>query len=322
MLINIRKSWHIPESGVTPKALYYSRRHIMKTMAAAGIVGIGAARSSITPAKAQIAVATPYAQAPLNKALSTEESLTDYKALTSYNNFYEFGTDKSDPKRYASAMKTEPWSVKVSGAVEKAGTYSFDDLITPSDLESRIYRLRCVEGWSMVVPWIGIPLHKIIRRLQPTSKARYVQFETLADRKMMRGLRFPVLDWPYKEGLRMDEALHPLTLLATGLYDAPLPNQNGAPLRLVIPWKYGFKSIKSIVAIRFTEKQPITSWNQSAPSEYGFYANVNPKVRHPRWSQATERRIGDFRRRDSLMFNGYAEEVAGLYSGMDLRTYF
>jgi sulfoxide reductase catalytic subunit YedY len=210
----------------------------------------------------------------------------------------------------------------VEGACERPGLYDLADLIPMSDLEERIYRLRCVEAWSMVIPWIGVPLHKILSPLGPTSKARYVQFETLADPKMMPGLVYPVLDWPYVEGLRIDEAMHPLTLMATGLYDAPLPNQNGAPLRLVVPWKYGFKSIKSIVAIRFVEKQPKTSWNQSAPSEYGFYSNVNPDVRHPRWSQATERRIGDFRRRDTLMFNGYADQVASLYAGMNLRRNF
>ena len=240
-------------------------------------------------------------------------------SVTTYNNFYEFGTGKTDPAQYADALVTEPWSVTVAGACEKPGTYALEDVLRGLAPEERIYRLRCVEGWSMVIPWLGVPLAALLKRYQPTSAARYVAFQTLYDPDQMRGQRRSVLEWPYREGLRMDEAMHPLTIMAVGLYGKPLPNQNGAPLRLVVPWKYGFKSIKSIVRIEFTETEPPTTWNMMAPREYGFYANVNPQVDHPRWSQSRERRIGKLFRQDTLMFNGYGEQVASLYRGLDLR---
>ena len=251
---------------------------------------------------------------------------TPYADATSYNNFYEFGTDKSDPARHAGTLKTRPWTVVVEGEVRKPGTWDIETLLKLGAMEERIYRLRCVEGWSMVIPWVGYSLAELIRQVEPTGNAKFVQFVTLADRAQMPGLRSSVLDWPYVEGLRLDEAMHPLTLLAFGMYGEVLPNQNGAPLRLVVPWKYGFKSGKSIVRIRFVEKQPKTSWEAAAPSEYGFYSNVNPKVDHPRWSQATERRIGEdglfAKKRPTLMFNGYEPQVGQLYAGMDLKRFY
>ncbi|GAB4126478.1 MAG: protein-methionine-sulfoxide reductase catalytic subunit MsrP [Rhodothalassiaceae bacterium] len=305
MTIRWRESWHLPWSAVTPEPLWRDRRRILASLAGGALLP---AVMPLAPARA--------------KDFADGEEPTSREAITGYNNFYEFGLSKTDPARYAGRMKTSPWTVRVEGAVERPGTYAFEDLIRDADLEERIYRLRCVEAWSMVVPWIGVPFSKLIARFAPTSGARYVAFETLADPETMPGVRTNVLDWPYREGLRLDEAMHPLTLIATGLYGDPLPNQNGAPLRLVVPWKYGFKSIKSIIAIAFTDKQPKTSWNMQAPREYGFYANVNPDVPHPRWSQARERRIGDFLRRPTLPFNGYAEEVASLYTGMDLKRNF
>jgi sulfoxide reductase catalytic subunit YedY len=257
-----------------------------------------------------------------NARLSTSEAQNSSEDITTYNNFYEFGTAKDDPARLAARFRPRPWSVTIAGEAGVTGTFALEDILKPHPLEERIYRLRCVEAWSMVIPWIGFPLGDLLKRFRPTSRARYVAFTTVLRPNEMPGQRFPVLDWPYVEGLRIDEAMHPLTLLAVGLYGEVLPNQNGAPLRLVVPWKYGFKSIKSIVEIRFTEKQPPTSWNRSAPQEYGFYANVNPDVDHPRWSQARERRIGAglFNPRvPTLPFNGYAEQVAGLYRGLDLR---
>ena len=253
---------------------------------------------------------------------STSEPMTPFRDVTSYNNFYEFGTNKGDPAANADTLRTRPWTVAIEGEVNRPQVVDIEQLIKWAPLEERIYRMRCVEAWSMVVPWLGFPLGELIKRVEPTSRARYVVFTTLLDPEQMPEQRRTVLDWPYVEGLRLDEAMHPLTLLVMGLYGKPLPNQNGAPLRLVVPWKYGFKGIKSIVKIRFTEKQPLTTWNGVAPEEYGFYANVNPAVDHPRWSQATERRIGEFLRRPTLPFNGYAEQVAGLYSGMDLRRFF
>ena len=258
----------------------------------------------------------------------SNEKQTPFVEATSYNNFYEFGTDKSDPKRYASAMTISPWSVDISGEVEKPGRYHLEDIIRPHALQERVYRLRCVEAWSMVIPWVGFPLADLLKRFSPTSKAKYVAFETLNRPSEMRGQRsrFGTIDWPYIEGLRIDEAMHPLTILAVGMYGKTLPNQNGAPLRLVVPWKYGFKSIKSITRIHLTEQQPATSWNLTAPNEYGFYSNVNPLVDHPRWSQATERRLPNSlfkpNRIKTLPFNGYAEQVASLYKGMDLTRYF
>jgi sulfoxide reductase catalytic subunit YedY len=248
--------------------------------------------------------------------------MTPLADVTSYNNFYEFGTEKGDPAANAGTLRPRPWTVAIEGEVERPQVVDIDQLLKWFPLEERVYRMRCVEAWSMVIPWIGFPLRDLIARVAPTSKARFVAFTTLLDPDQMPGQRRAVLDWPYVEGLRLDEAMHPLAILAVGLYGKPLPNQNGAPLRLVTPWKYGFKGIKSIVKIRFTETQPPTSWNLAAPDEYGFYANVNPAVDHPRWSQATERRIGDLRRRPTLPFNGYADQVASLYSGMDLRRFF
>jgi sulfoxide reductase catalytic subunit YedY len=257
---------------------------------------------------------------------STAEKQTPYKDVTTYNNFYEFGTGKEDPARLAKDFQTRPWTIAVSGEVEKTVTLDIDDILKKYPMEERIYRLRCVEAWSMVVPWVGFPLASLIKDMNPTSKAKFVKFTTLHDPERMPGQKSTLfgsgLDWPYVEGLRMDEAMHPLTILAVGLYGEHLPNQNGAPIRLVVPWKYGFKSIKSIVAIEFTEKQPKTTWEIAAASEYGFYANVNPDVDHPRWSQARERRLGELRKRPTLMFNGYQEQVAGMYKGMDLRKFF
>jgi sulfoxide reductase catalytic subunit YedY len=304
-------------SEITPKDRYLNRRQIM-----AGLAGLAGARlAGFTPEAA--------AAAPLkftrNAKASASDPANSYEEITTYNNFYEFGVDKGDPARHAGRFKPQPWSLTVGGEAEVTGRFTLEDILKPHALEERIYRLRCVEAWSMVIPWVGFPLGDLIRRFKPTSRARYVAFKTVLRPAEMPGQRFPVLDWPYVEGLRMDEAMHPLTILAVGLYGEVLPNQNGAPLRLVVPWKYGFKSIKSIVEIRFTEKPPATSWNLSAPHEYGFFANVNPDVDHPRWSQAKERRIGAglFNPRvPTLPFNGYAEQVAGLYRGMDLGKNF
>jgi len=259
---------------------------------------------------------------PATDAYRVDDATNKYSDVTEYNNFYEFGTGKRDPARNAHTLKTEPWSIVVDGEVGKPGRVNLEDILKPMTLEERVYRFRCVEAWSMVVPWVGIPLADVLSKFEPTSKARYVSFETLVDKKQMPGQRRNVIDWPYREGLRMDEAMHPLSFLAVGMYGRILPNQNGAPIRLVVPWKYGFKSIKSIVRITFSEKQPNTSWNDLAPGEYGFYANVNPEVDHPRWSQARERKLGDFRKRPTLPFNGYADEVASLYAGMDLRRQY
>ncbi len=327
MLITRRPD--IRSSEITPKRLYLERRRFLRAAAAAAgglLLPACERRGSAAPQGS----ATGGAAAPARRKLegvvrgpfSTDEPPTAYEAITSYNNFYEFGTDKEDPKRYAGSLRTRPWAVAVEGEVAKPAVVDLDDLLKPHALEERIYRLRCVEAWSMVVPWIGIPLGAVLRRFDPTSRAKYVEFTTLYDPEQMPGQRRAILDWPYVEGLRLDEAMHPLTILAVGLYGEVLPNQNGAPLRLVVPWKYGFKSIKSIVRIRLTEQQPKTAWNTAAPHEYGFYSNVNPEVDHPRWSQAKERRIGEFLRRPTLMFNGYAEQVAHLYAGMDLRKFF
>ena len=300
-------------SEITPRERYLSRRELMLGVAGAGLTAMS------TPAPAIAAERLKYAK---NPRLSLSEPSNSLEDITTYNNFYEFGTDKRDPARFSGEFRPRPWSVTVAGEAEVKGTFTLEDILRPHALEERIYRLRCVEAWSMVIPWIGFPLADLLQRFRPTSRARYVAFKTALRPKEMPGQRFPVLDWPYVEGLRMDEAMHPLTILAVGLYGELLPNQNGAPLRLVVPWKYGFKSIKSIVEIRFTEKLPPTSWNRSAPQEYGFYANVNPAVDHPRWSQAKERRIGAglfSPRVPTLPFNGYAGQVAGLYRGMDLR---
>ena len=304
----IRRPDPIPSREITDERLYWSRREWIAA------TGTGMAAALMTPGLAA-ACEAPQGQAG-------DEKLTPYEAVTTYNNFYEFGTGKSDPSENAHTLRPRPWSVVVEGDVKRPGTYDLDDLFKGLKPEERVYRLRCVEAWSMVIPWSGYPLAEVIRRLEPGPRARYVEFHTLLDPRQMPGQRSRVLDWPYVEGLRLDEAMHPLTLLVTGLYGKPLPNQNGAPLRLVVPWKYGFKGIKSIVKMRFVEQEPRTSWNLAASHEYGFYANVNPAVDHPRWSQATERRIGEFFRRKTLPFNGYAEQVARLYAGMDLRKYY
>ena len=306
----IKKPDNVRASEITPEQLYVDRRNFLK---AAGLLGIGAAALS-TAALAKGGLPGEGAQGPQLK-----DELTPFEDVTSYNNYYEFGTDKADPAENARGFKTKPWTVKVEGLVSKPATYSIEDFIKPSKLEERVYRMRCVEGWSMVIPWLGFPMSDLINRVQPLASAKYIEFQTLFDPKQMPGQRSPVLPWPYTEGLRLDEAMHPLAIFAVGLYGKTLLPQNGAPLRTVIPWKYGFKATKSIVRIRFTDTQPKTAWNEATPSEYGFYANVNPEVDHPRWSQATERRIGEFRKRPTLMFNGYGDQVGRLYSGLDLR---
>lgn len=308
----IRSTKDIPSSEITPEAVYLRRRQFMQ---AGAVVAAGALLPGVSEASARLA-------AVVNNRYSTPEKQTPYKDVTTYNNYYEFGTDKSDPAENAQNLKTRPWTVSIEGEVKHPKVWDIDALLKAFPLEERIYRMRCVEGWSMVIPWVGIPLASLIRQVEPTGNAKYVEFTTLHDPAQMTGQRRAVLDWPYIEGLRLDEAMHPLTILAVGLYGQTLPNQNGAPIRLVVPWKYGFKSAKAIVRIRFTEQQPATAWGRSAPSEYGFYSNVNPAVDHPRWSQAKERRIGEFFKRDTLAFNGYGDQVAQLYRGMDLRKYY
>ncbi len=302
----VRPSTTILPSEITDEKLYWTRRSFLAaTGGAAGMAFLDC---------------TPGAEVVNDLAAETDDKLTPYEAVTTYNNFYEFGTGKDDPAKNAHTLRTTPWTVEITGEIGKPGTYDIDDIVKPHKTEERVYRMRCVEGWSMVIPWMGFPLKDLITRLEPTSRAKFVEFTTLLDPKQMPGQRRGVLDWPYVEGLRMDEAMHPLTLMVTGVYGKTLPNQNGAPIRLIVPWKYGFKGGKSIVRIRFMESMPRTTWNIAAPHEYGFYANVNPEVDHPRWSQARERRIGEFFKRKTLPFNGYAEEVQHLYAGMDLRA--
>ncbi|MBX3611771.1 MAG: protein-methionine-sulfoxide reductase catalytic subunit MsrP [Hydrogenophaga sp.] len=314
---------HPLASDITPKSMVLQRRSWLLAAAAAGATWATRDALAATVAPPGKLSALPGKPSAVPGA-STGEAVASYDDATSYNNFYEFGTDKSDPASYARSLKPRPWSVQVEGLVNKPGRFDLDALLKLAPMEERIYRLRCVEGWSMVIPWVGYSLAELIKRVEPQGSAKYVQFVTLADEKQMPGVRSRVLNWPYVEGLRMDEAMHPLTLLAFGMYGEVLPNQNGAPLRVAVPWKYGFKSAKSIVAIRFTEQQPKTSWNEAAPQEYGFYSNVNPQVSHPRWSQANERRIGESvglfaKRRQTQMFNGYEAQVGQLYAGMDLR---
>jgi sulfoxide reductase catalytic subunit YedY len=308
----IRHANDIPSSEITPEAIYRQRRQFMQ---ASALFATGVLLPGMSEANVRLAAAA-------NARYSTTEPPTPYKNVTTYNNYYEFGTDKSDPAENAQNFKTHPWTVSIEGEVKHPKVWDIDALIKTFPLEDRTYRLRCVEGWSMVIPWVGFPLASLIKQVEPTGNAKYVEFTTLHDPAQMAGQRRGVLDWPYTEGLRLDEAMHPLTLMAVGLYGETLPNQNGAPIRLVVPWKYGFKSAKAIVRIRFTDKQPQTAWGRSAPSEYGFYSNVNPAVDHPRWSQAKERRIGEFFKRDTLMFNGYGDQVAQMYRGMDLRKYY
>jgi len=310
----IRRSDAILPSEITPSDIYRERRRFMQGM---GVLAAGAALGAAPDVHAGARLAGVRAS-----SYTLDEASTPYKSVTSYNNFYEFGIGKSDPAENAGSLKTRPWTVTVEGEVRKPGVYDIDSLLKRAPLEERIYRLRCVEGWSMVIPWVGFPLSEILRHADPTGNAKYVEFVTLSDPGQMEGQRSRVLDWPYVEGLRLDEAMNPLTLMAVGLYGEVLPNQNGAPIRLVVPWKYGFKSAKSIVKIRLVEKQPLTAWMKAAPGEYGFYSNVNPGVDHPRWSQARERRIGEFFKRDTLMFNGYGEQVAHLYRGLDLKKFF
>lgn len=303
MLIGRRPD--IPSSEITDERIYVDRR---KFLATGSLLGVAAATGAL-----------PGCLKASPSEAEADDKLTPYKDVTTYNNYYEFGTGKEDPAENAGSFRTSPWSVTVEGLVKRPAVYNLEDILRPVTQQERIYRLRCVEGWSMVIPWMGFPLSAFISRVEPTSQAKFVEFTTLHDPRRMPGQRRPVLDWPYTEGLRLDEAMHPLTILATGLYGRALPNQNGAPLRLVVPWKYGFKSIKGIVKMRFTDRQPATAWNKAAPSEYGFYSNVNPEVDHPRWSQSKERRIGEFLRRRTLMFNGYGDQVARMYAGMDLR---
>ncbi|MFK7814752.1 MAG: protein-methionine-sulfoxide reductase catalytic subunit MsrP [Gammaproteobacteria bacterium] len=317
MLIKSKKPNDLIESDITDQAVYQDRRKFLQK--SASITALSMAPSFMLPT---IGSADIGFDNIIKSDFSTKDELTPQDAITSYNNFYELGLDKGDPKRNAQALKVKPWNVLVSGECEETGEFALEDFISPGKLEERIYRLRCVEAWSMVVPWVGVELGPILKRFKPTSKAKYVEFKTILDPDNLPGQSRQVLEWPYREGLRMDEAMHPLTILAVGLYGKELPNQNGAPLRLIVPWKYGFKSIKSIVSINFLEEQPATSWNIAGPREYGFYSNVNPTVDHPRWSQKRERRIGEFLKRETLPFNGYADEVASLYSGMDLKEHF
>jgi sulfoxide reductase catalytic subunit YedY len=301
----IRRAPDVPSSEITPEALYLNRRSFV---AAASFAALDLAWPSIGRARTRRA--------------RDDDKPTSYENITHYNNYYEFGTGKGDPADHAGSFRTRPWKVEIAGEVAKPGHYDLDDILRGQTIEERVYRHRCVEGWSMVIPWSGFPLRNLITRAQPTSRARFVEFTTLYDPAQMPEQRGAVLPWPYVEGLRLDEAMHPLTLMVTGLYGRPLPNQNGAPLRVHVPWKYGFKSGKALVRLRFVTEQPANTWNVVAPNEYGFYANVNPDVDHPRWSQARERRIGEFFRRPTLMFNGYGDQVASLYAGMDLRRNF
>ena len=315
-----KKPDSIQSSEITPESIYLNRRNFIKTAVLAGT-------TVATAGVYRWLNAQPPEVAELNKienvktALEPRGEITSYEKITAYNNFYEFGTDKYSPARLAQKLVTNPWTIEVGGLAQKPKTFGIEELLK-FEQEERIYRFRCVEGWSMVIPWIGFPLKKLLDAVEPLGAAKYVAFQTLYDPKVMLSSFSAGIDFPYVEGLRLDEALHPLTILATGLYGKVLPNQNGAPVRLVVPWKYGFKSIKSIVKITLTETEPPTTWNLSAPREYGFYSNVNPNVRHPRWSQATENRIGEFGSRETLLFNGYAEEVGNLYEGMDLKKYF
>ncbi len=310
----IRRRPEIPSSEITPESVHLNRREFIRQAAA------GTALLAATPSALALGAGKSGAQEPGFENLRSEldERVNSWEDITTYNNFFEFGAGKEDPHRNSRAFQPRPWTVRVDGLVDRPGDYDLDDFLAPHRMEDRVYRMRCVEAWSRVVPWRGFPLADLIRRAEPLGSAAYVEFTTLVRPTEMPGQRTGILDWPYIEGLRMDEAMHPLTMLATGVYGVDLPNQNGAPLRLVVPWKYGFKGIKSIVRIRFVEEMPVNTWWAMAPHEYGFFANVNPEVDHPRWSQRNERRIGELRRRDTLMFNGYADEVQHLYSGMDL----
>ncbi|HEX9829932.1 MAG TPA: protein-methionine-sulfoxide reductase catalytic subunit MsrP [Bacteroidota bacterium] len=317
----IKRANDILSSEITSESLYHNRREFIRT---AGAAAAGLAVGSILsePLKRLSALEQQDWKPKQKGPFDTDEKLTPYKDITTYNNFYEFGVDKDDPAENAGNFKTKPWTVSVEGLVKKPAAYNLEDLLKGITLEDRVYRMRCVEAWSMVIPWLGFPLATLIKKLEPLPKAKFVEFTTLLDPQQMPGQKRPYLDWPYVEGLRMDEAMHPLAIFAVGLYGKELPNQNGAPFRLVVPWKYGFKGIKSIVKIRFVEKQPVSTWTRANSDEYGFYSNVNPSVDHPRWTQSSERRIGEFFKRKTLMFNGYAEYVEHLYAGMDLKRSF
>ncbi|MEO6104009.1 MAG: protein-methionine-sulfoxide reductase catalytic subunit MsrP [Pseudoxanthomonas sp.] len=322
--MSLRDALKIPEHEITDESVYLQRRNLLRAFAMSPALALAGCTDAEPPAPPKPDV-TP---AQALSGFSSNEQLTRYADITSYNNFYEFGTGKTDPSNAARTLQTTPWSIEVSGECAKPGRIAMEDLIKGLAPEERIYRLRCVEGWSMVIPWMGVPLGEVLKQFAPTSKARYVAFTTLADPRQMPGVRYNSINWPYREGLRIDEAMHPLTLLATGLYGKPLPQQNGAPLRLVVPWKYGFKSIKSMVEIKFVEKMPETAWHDLQPSEYGFFSNVNPAVDHPRWSQKTERRISGNAsklfadRIATRMFNGYGEQVASIYAGLDLKKWY
>jgi sulfoxide reductase catalytic subunit YedY len=318
----IQKAEQIHSSEVTPKIWYINRRAFLAGLGIAGAAAVAGFRLHEMASPATEADANAKIDGIQKSPFSTTEAITPFKDVSNYNNYYEFSTDKYEPAGLAKNFRTRPWTVSVEGLVQKKQTFDIDSILKMAAPEERIYRHRCVEGWSIVVPWVGFPLSVLLKRAEPLGKANFVEFTTLNDPSQMPGLRTQVLYWPYIEGLRLDEAMHPLTLLTFGMYGEVLPNQDGAPLRLVVPWKYGFKSAKAIVRIRFVEKQPTNSWNLAAPREYGFYSNVNPTVDHPRWSQATERRLGEFRKRPTLMFNGYGDQVASLYSGMDLKKDF
>ncbi len=318
----IKKPSDIPSSEITPKETYLNRRNFMKGVAVTGAaVFAGRYLGALSGSPGTVLAATKL-NISSKSQYSTNEKLTPFKDITNYNNFYEFSTEKYEPAKLAQQLQTRPWNVQVSGLVQQKKTFDIDSILSSFPQEERIYRLRCVEGWSMVIPWVGFPLSSLLKQVDPLGKAKFVKFTTKYDVRQMPGQRYGVLDWPYVEGLRLDEAMNPLTILATGLYGEELPKQDGAPIRLVVPWKYGFKSIKSVVKIELIDSQPATTWNSAAPNEYGFYSNVNPNVDHPRWSQKKERRIGEFFKRDTLMFNGYGDQVASLYNGMDLKKYF
>ena len=318
----IKKSAEIPSSEITPKDLYLNRRKFLAGVALAGATAAaGALVSELASPHGKVQAGTKIDGIQKSK-FSTDEKVTPQKDVENYNNYYEFSTDKYEPAKLARDFRTRPWTVRIDGLVKTKKTLDVDSILKLASPEERIYRHRCVEGWSIVVPWVGFSLSELIKKAEPLGKAKFVEFTTIQDARQMPGQRSAVLDWPYVEGLRMDEAMHPLALLCFGMYGEQLPNQNGAPLRIVLPWKYGFKSAKAIVKISFTESQPINTWNRAAPNEYGFYSNVNPNVDHPRWSQARERRLGEFFKRPTLMFNGYGDQVASMYSGMDLKRYF
>lgn len=320
----IKRPDDIIPSEITAQDLYLRRRNFIKTgVGLVGMAGLGASGLlASTPALAAPKPTAPFSTARKSSYSTTDESLTDYQDVTRYNNYYEFGTGKADPGRYADKLQTRPWTISLEGMVKQPKTLGIDDILKLAPLEERIYRMRCVEGWSMVIPWVGLPLSSLLKQVEPLGSAKYVEFYTAVQPDTMPGINRRYLDWPYIEGLRLDEAMHPLAIMAVGLYGETLPNQNGAPMRLVVPWKYGFKGGKSIVKIRFTDKEPRTSWMKAGPTEYGFYSNVNPQVDHPRWSQAKERRIGELLKRPTLMFNGYADQVASLYTGMNLKVNF